>query len=114
MAVAGDITDPNAIRQLIQQAANFGNGKIHVIVNNAGYTWDAVVHKVFGSTKCNVTKLTLCLPQTTDKQWDAMLAIHGTAPFRIIREAAPYFRVKDGEPRSIINISSASGIHGSA
>ncbi|RMZ71778.1 3-oxoacyl-(acyl-carrier-) reductase [Pyrenophora seminiperda CCB06] len=28
--------------------------------------------------------------------------------------AAPYFRVKDGEPRNIINISSTSGVHGNA
>ncbi|KAK6365664.1 putative secondary metabolism biosynthetic enzyme [Exophiala oligosperma] len=96
LAVPGDITDANTTRRLVQEAAKFGNGKLHIIVNNAGYTWDAVVHK------------------TSDKQWEAMVAIHGTAPFRIIREAAPYFRVKDGEPRSIVNISSASGIHGAA
>jgi 3-oxoacyl-[acyl-carrier protein] reductase len=50
----------------------------------------------------------------TDKQWDNIIALHNTAPFRLIREAAPYFRVKDGEPRNIINISSTSGIHGNA
>lgn len=46
LAVAADVTNPNDVRQLIQQAATFGNGKLHIIVNNAGYTWDAVVHKV--------------------------------------------------------------------
>jgi 3-oxoacyl-[acyl-carrier protein] reductase len=50
----------------------------------------------------------------TDKQWNNILAIHGTAPFKLIRAAAPYFRVTDGEPRNIINISSTSGIHGNA
>jgi 3-oxoacyl-[acyl-carrier protein] reductase len=50
----------------------------------------------------------------TDKQWDTMLAVHQTAPFKLVRAAAPYFRVKDGEPRNIINISSTSGIHGNA
>lgn len=50
----------------------------------------------------------------TDKQWDTMLAIHGTVPFKLVREAAPYFRVKDGEPRNIVNISSTSGLHGNA
>lgn len=43
-----------------------------------------------------------------------MLAIHNTAPFKLVRAAAKYFRVKDGEPRSIINISSTSGLHGNA
>jgi 3-oxoacyl-[acyl-carrier protein] reductase len=50
----------------------------------------------------------------TDQQWDTMLAVHNTAPFRLVRAAAPYFRVKDQEPRVVINISSTSGIHGNA
>jgi 3-oxoacyl-[acyl-carrier protein] reductase len=50
----------------------------------------------------------------TDKQWDTIVALHGTVPFKIIREAAPFFRVKDGAPRCIINISSTSGLHGNA
>ncbi|KAH8702973.1 hypothetical protein GQ44DRAFT_743806 [Phaeosphaeriaceae sp. PMI808] len=96
IAVSGDITDQKVVDNLIKQAAEFGNGKIHIIVNNAGFTWDAVVHK------------------TTLKQWEAMLAIHCTAPFNIIKAAAPYFRVTDGEPRCIVNISSQSGVHGNA
>ena len=50
----------------------------------------------------------------TDKQWDTILALHSTAPFKLVRAAAPYFRVKDGEPRNIINISSTSGVNGNA
>ena len=53
-------------------------------------------------------------PQITDKQWENIIALHNTAPFKLVREAAPYFRVKDGEPRCIINISSTSGVHGNA
>lgn len=45
---------------------------------------------------------------------ETILNVHGTAPFRLVREAAPYFRVKDGEPRSIVMISSTSGTHGNA
>lgn len=45
---------------------------------------------------------------------DTILDVHGKAPFRLIRQAAPYFRVKDGEPRCIINIASTSGTHGNA
>lgn len=50
----------------------------------------------------------------TDKQWETMLAVHNTAPFKLVRAAAPYFRVRDGEPRVVINISSTSGVHGNA
>lgn len=50
----------------------------------------------------------------TDKQWNTIIALHNTAPFKLVRAAAPYFRVKDGEPRNIINISSTSGVNGNA
>jgi len=32
--------------ELVKKTAEFGNGKIHIIVNNAGFTWDGVLHKV--------------------------------------------------------------------
>jgi 3-oxoacyl-[acyl-carrier protein] reductase len=88
--------DSNYLSVLVAKAAEFGNGKIHHIVNNAGYTWDGVIHKM------------------TDKQWDNIVNLHGRAPFQLVRAAAPYFRVKDGENRCIVNISSTSGIHGNA
>ncbi|KAL3961337.1 hypothetical protein ACCO45_002860 [Purpureocillium lilacinum] len=96
IAVPGDILQASYIDTLVSRAAAFGSGKIHIIVNNAGYTWDGVIHK------------------TSDAQWETIIALHCTAPFRLVRAAAPYFRVRDGEPRSIVNISSTSGIHGNA
>lgn len=48
IAVVGDVTDPTYVKRVVQKAAEFGNGKIHIIVNNAGYTWDGVIHKVSG------------------------------------------------------------------
>jgi len=96
LAVPGDMLDSQYLKTLVAKAAEFGEGKIHIIVNNAGYTWDGVIHKM------------------TDKQWDTIIALHNTAPFQLIREAAPYFRVTDSQPRSIINISSTSGVHGNA
>ncbi|KAK3656803.1 hypothetical protein LTR56_002784 [Elasticomyces elasticus] len=96
LAIPGDMLDDKYLGDLVKKTAEFGNGKIHIIVNNAGYTWDGVIHK------------------TTDKQWDTIIALHNTQPFKLVRNAAPYFRVKDGEPRSIVNISSTSGLHGNA
>src|SRR5690606_19260129 len=100
----GDVTDPAFPDALLKAAVEkFGN--VNVLVNNAGYTWDAVIHKM------------------TDEQWDAMMDVHATAVFRLIRAAAPYMReaakaeITAGgkpEPRSIINISSTSGLHGNA
>lgn len=96
IAVPGDVLDKNYFDVLVKKAAEFGNGKINIIVNNAGYTWDGVIHKM------------------SDKQFDTIMHLHAGAPFRLVRTAAPYFRVKDGQPRCIINISSTSGTHGNA
>jgi 3-oxoacyl-[acyl-carrier protein] reductase len=104
VSVPGDVTDP-AFPETLAKAAFDAYGKLHILVNNAGYTWDGVVHKM------------------SDEQWHAMLDIHNTAPFRLIRAAAPYMReaakaeMNDGgtpEPRCIIDISSTSGTHGNA
>jgi 3-oxoacyl-[acyl-carrier protein] reductase len=46
LAVVGDVLDSNYITELVKKTAEFGNGKIHIIVNNAGFTWDGVIHKV--------------------------------------------------------------------
>jgi 3-oxoacyl-[acyl-carrier protein] reductase len=88
--------DQTYINDLVTKAAEFGEGKIHIIVNNAGYTWDGVIHKM------------------SDEQWDTIINLHGKSPFQLIRAAAPYFRVKDGQQRNIIGVSSTSGDHGNA
>ncbi|PYH76575.1 3-oxoacyl-reductase [Aspergillus uvarum CBS 121591] len=94
LAIPGDLTDETYITALIRQTAAFGNGKIHILVNNAGFTWDGVIHKM------------------TTHQFTTMLTIHATAPFQLVRAAAPFFRVHDGDARCIVNISSTSGVHG--
>ena len=42
----GDMLNAQYIDELVKKAAGFGEGKIHIIVNNAGFTWDGVIHKV--------------------------------------------------------------------
>lgn len=53
------------------------------------------------------------LHTTPDDMFELMLKVHNTAPFRLIKEVAPYMRSKDpkdkGKNRSIINVSSTSG-----
>ena len=69
-AVAGHVTDPQVPDQLMKTAVD-SYGKINVLVNNAGYTWDGMSHKM------------------GDEQWQAILDVHVTAPFRMIRAVAP-------------------------
>ncbi|KAI3332623.1 3-oxoacyl-reductase [Ustulina deusta] len=96
LAVPGDVLDGAYHASLVARAAEFGGGKLHILVNNAGYTWDGVIHKM------------------SDDQWETIVGLHATAPFRLVRAAAPYFRVRDGEPRCVVNVSSTSGVHGNA
>jgi 3-oxoacyl-[acyl-carrier protein] reductase len=41
----GDLTQPGVPDQLVQKAID-EFGQIDIIVNNAGYTWDGVAHKM--------------------------------------------------------------------
>ncbi|MCY4092552.1 MAG: SDR family oxidoreductase [Caldilineaceae bacterium] len=99
---AGSVTD-NELPDRLMQAAVDAFGQINVLVNNAGYTWDGMAHKITG------------------EQWQAILDVHLTAPFRMIQAAAPYLRdaakaeLESGAPfsnRCIVNVSSTSGLHG--
>ena len=41
-AIPGDMLNAEYIDELVKKSAEFGGGKIHIIVNNAGFTWDGV------------------------------------------------------------------------
>jgi 3-oxoacyl-[acyl-carrier protein] reductase len=104
ISVAGDVTAEGVPEKIIQAAVDAFGPTIDVIANIAGYTWDGMIHKM------------------DDRQWDAILKVHLTAPFRIIRAAAPYIREnakaekEAGKTvmRKIINVSSVSGTDGTA
>ena len=89
--------------ELVQTAIDAW-GKIDIIVNNAGYTLDAPIHKM------------------SDDWFQRMLDIHTIVPFRVIRAAAPHLREpakKEREEgsevfRKIVNVSSISGTIGNA
>jgi 3-oxoacyl-[acyl-carrier protein] reductase len=100
---AGDLTKPGVPDELVAKA-NEAFGQVDIVVNNAGYTWDGVVHKM------------------SDEQFQAMLDIHTVVPFRMIRALAPHWReaakAEAGEGREvfrkIVNIASISGTMGNA
>jgi 3-oxoacyl-[acyl-carrier protein] reductase len=99
--LAGDITLPDFPRELVD-ATIAAFGSIDIIVNNAGYTWDNVIQK------------------TTDEQFQAMLDIHITAPFRVLRAASTFIRdsakreIAEGRRvmRKVVNITSIAGTDG--
>jgi 3-oxoacyl-[acyl-carrier protein] reductase len=100
---SGDLTKEGVPDELVATAIE-AFGSVDAIVNNAGYTWDGVVHRM------------------TDEQFQAMLDIHTVVPFRVIRAIAPHWREAakaekaEGREvfRKIVNISSVSGTMGNA
>jgi 3-oxoacyl-[acyl-carrier protein] reductase len=99
----GDLTQPGAPDALVQTAIDAW-GKLDIIVNNAGYTIDAPIHKM------------------SDDAFQRMLDIHTIVPFRVIRAAAPHLREpakqerEEGREvfRKIVNVASISGTMGNA
>ena len=73
IAVSGDLTKEGACDDVVKKTLD-AFGKVDIVVNNAGYTWDGVAHKM------------------TDEQFQAMLDIHLVVPFRMCRAVAPHMR----------------------
>jgi 3-oxoacyl-[acyl-carrier protein] reductase len=103
IACTGSVSAPDFAERFVGMAVDEFKG-LDIIVNNAGYTWDNVVQKM------------------TDEQWYAMIDVHLTAPFRILRAAQPMIRAlskaeaEAGQRRvrKIVNISSVAGLFGNA
>jgi 3-oxoacyl-[acyl-carrier protein] reductase len=98
-----DLTRGDAPDRLVQTAID-AFGRLDIVVNNAGYTLDGVMHKL------------------SDDAFQRMLDIHAVVPFRVLRAAAPHLR----EPakaereqgvevfRKVVNVTSISGTMGNA
>ena len=103
VACVGSVTAPDFAERFVGTAVSEFKG-LDIIVNNAGYTWDNVVQKM------------------TDEQWYAMMDVHLTAPFRILRAAQPVIRALSKQEkeagqtvvRKVVNISSVAGLFGNA
>lgn len=83
-----DVTNPDAAERIVRAAVD-GLGGITTLVNAAG---------IIGSGS---------VESTTDAQWETMLAINATAPFRLMRAVAPRLTAPGA---SIVNVSSVTGL----
>jgi 3-oxoacyl-[acyl-carrier protein] reductase len=98
---AGDLTADGTPQALVQAAVD-AFAQLDIVVNNAGYTWDGMAHRM------------------SDEQFRAMLEIHTVVPFKVLRAASPYLRdagKRDREEgrevfRKVVNVTSISGTQG--
>ncbi len=98
---AGDLTEEGVPEAMVQRAVT-EFGRLDIVVNNAGFTRDAMAHRM------------------SDEQFRAMLEIHTVVPFRVLRAAAPFLRdagKADREAgrevfRKVVNVTSISGTQG--
>lgn len=103
VAVPGSVTADGFPARLVGAALE-AFGTIDIVVNNAGYTWDGSAQKM------------------VDEQWQAMLDVHTTAPFRILRAAFEPMRLaakreaEEGREvfRKVVNVASLTGVNGAA
>lgn len=101
IAVMGDVTDSDFANRFVNTALE-RFGSIDIIVNNAGYTMDSMLHNM------------------TDDSFDAMYAVHLKAPFQILRAASPFIisaakkEAAEGREvfRKVVNITSVAGVSG--
>jgi len=103
VAVAGSVMDDVFADRFVGAAVEHFGG-LHIMVNNAGFTWDNVIQKM------------------TDEQWDTILDVHLKSPFRILRAAQPIISAAVKAERAaasvvnrkVVNISSLAGVGGNA
>ncbi len=101
VVVAGDVAAPDFGERIVDDTLK-ALGRIDIVVNNAGYIWNTTIQN------------------HTDEQWYAMIDVHATAPFRLLRALTPYLREASRKEaahsvtRKIVTISSASAVYGAA
>jgi len=89
VAVIGSVSLRSVVQQIVDTAVK-EFGTLDIMINNAGITRDAMLHKM------------------TDEQWDQVLAVNLTGVFYGIQCAGAYMRQKGYG--KIINISSTSAL----
>jgi len=90
--IAGDVRKLEECQKVMDRAAERFGG-INVLVNNAGLTRDALIHKM------------------TDAQWDTCVDISLKGTFNCIRAASKYM-MKTEHTGRIVNVASVAGLMG--
>ncbi|MBI5569352.1 MAG: 3-oxoacyl-ACP reductase FabG [Desulfomonile tiedjei] len=91
VAVKADVASREEVEHMMA-AAKEAFGRLDVLVNNAGFTRPAMLHKM------------------TEDDWDAVVDAHLKGPFLCVQAAFKYF--KEQNYGKVINVSSVAGLVG--
>jgi 3-oxoacyl-[acyl-carrier protein] reductase len=99
-----DLLRDGAVEDFVALALK-GQGKVDIVVNSAGFAWDAPIG------------------ETTDERWSAVLSVLATVPFRIARALGPHFKARADEEnarggplayRKVVSVAALEGVVGRA
>ena len=102
VVVAGNICKREDCDNIIKAGMDLGGGSIDILANIAGITRDAVIHKM------------------TEDEWDFVINVNLKGTYNMIQASVPAMRDagknegSEAKSRSIINVSSTSGVKGNA
>ncbi|MBI5248928.1 MAG: 3-oxoacyl-ACP reductase FabG, partial [Desulfomonile tiedjei] len=91
IAVKADVAVKSEVEAMMA-AAKENFGRLDIVVNNAGFTRPAMLHKM------------------AEEEWDAVLNAHLKGPFLCVQAAFKYF--KEQNYGKVINVSSVAGMVG--
>lgn len=99
--VAGNIVNADDCAKIMKTGADLGEGSVDVLTNIAGITRDGVIHKM------------------SEADWDFVVDVNLKGTYNMIQASVPHMRdiakaEDEKKSRSIINISSTSGVKGNA
>ena len=94
-AVVGDALADGFAEKAVKGALD-AFGRVNCLINNAGFCYDAAIHKM------------------DDEKFDIIMKIHNYVPFRMVRALSAHWMdpATRGMPKVVVNVSSTSGLHG--
>ena len=95
VSIVGDALEDGFAEKAVKYALD-AFGKVNCLINNAGFCYDAAIHKM------------------DDEKFDVIMKIHNYVPFRMIRALSAHWMdpANRDMPKVIVNVSSTSGLHG--
>lgn len=94
-SVVGDALADGFAEKAVKAALD-AFGRVNCLINNAGFCYDAAIHKM------------------DDEKFDIIMKIHNYVPFRMVRALSTHWMDPANRdiPKVVVNISSTSGLHG--